>query len=339
MGAFHMKNILVTGGAGYIGSHMISALKEAGYHPVILDNLSTGHKSAVLDAELVVTDIADQTTLRAVFQTYKFSAVMHFAGFIRVGESVENPAKYYQNNLAHSLNLLDVMLEYKVKNLIFSSSAAVYGDPEYTPIDIAHPKHPINPYGQSKWMFEQILSDYDKAYGLKSTSLRYFNAAGADPLARLGEWHDPETHLIPLILQVASGRSQEIQVFGRDYPTKDGTCVRDYIHICDLCQAHLLALEALLQDGASTAYNLGNGNGYSVLEVIEMVKKVTGKNIKVKFSPRRAGDPAVLVADAEEAKQKLGWKPEFSDLEMIISHAWAWEQKLMTRHGVGNESE
>ncbi|MFA6408611.1 MAG: UDP-glucose 4-epimerase GalE [Gammaproteobacteria bacterium] len=329
-----MKNILVTGGAGYIGSHMVHALKEAGYHPVVLDNLSTGRKSLVLDAELVVADIADKITLNALFKTYKFSAVMHFAGFIRVGESVEEPAKYYQNNLAYSLNLLDVMLDHKVKNLIFSSSAAVYGDPEYTPIDTKHPKNPINPYGQSKWMFEQILSDYDKAYDLKSVSLRYFNAAGADPLGRLGEWHDPETHLIPLVLQVASGRLDDIKIFGKDYPTKDGTCIRDYIHICDLCQAHLLALEALLKGGDSAAYNLGNGNGYSVLEVIEAAEKVTGKKIKVQFSPRRAGDPAVLVADAKEAEKKLGWKPKFADLKTIISHAWAWEQKLMTCRGV-----
>jgi len=324
-----MKKILVTGGAGYIGSHMVDMLLKNGYQVVVLDDLSTGHKDAVLDAELVVANLADKIVLEEIFKKYKFAAVMHFAGFIQVGESVQNPARYYQNNLSASLNLLDVMLKYGVKNFIFSSTAAVYGEPQYTPIDTEHPKNPLNPYGNSKWMLEQILADYDRAYGLKSICLRYFNAAGADPDGRLGERHNPETHLIPLILQVALGQRKTIGIYGYDYPTKDGTCIRDYIHIVDLCQSHLLALQVLSNGAASNAYNLGNGQGYSVLEVIEAVKEVTGRPIAIEKSSRRAGDPAVLVADAMRAQRELGWRPQFPELKTIVEHAWRFIQHNM----------
>lgn len=320
-------NILVTGGAGYIGSHMVDILVKQGYKVVVLDDLSTGHKDAVLGAELIIGSVGNRQLVEEIFNKYNFAAVMHFAGFIQVGESVQNPAKYYQNNLVVGLNLLDVMLKYNVKNFIFSSTAAVYGEPQYTPIDVEHPKNPCNPYGKSKWMFEQILSDYDKAYGLKSICLRYFNASGADPDGRFGERHNPETHLIPLIIQVALGQRQAISVYGDDYPTQDGTCIRDYIHIVDLCQAHLLALEALLNGAASNAYNLGNGQGYSVLEVIQAVEEIMGRKIKIEMTPRRAGDPAVLVADSTRAKEELGWQPQFSDLKTIVQHALFFYRK------------
>jgi len=245
-----------------------------------------------------------------------------------VGESVIHPDMYYQNNLINTLQLLDTMVAHGVKNFIFSSTAAVYGAPEYTPIDEKHSKHPINPYGKSKLMVEQVLEDYDKAYGLKSVCLRYFNAAGADPEGELGERHEPETHLIPLILQAASGRRENIKVFGQDYDTPDGTCVRDYIHITDLCSAHLQALTTLLKTKKSDAFNLGNGHGFSVQEVIDAVKRVTGIDFDVVNEPRRDGDPAVLVADAVLAKKQLDWQPKYADLEMIIQHAWDWEKKL-----------
>ena len=245
---------------------------------------------------------------------------------IQVGESVQKPGKYYRNNFSNTLNLLDAMVKHGVEHFIFSSTAAVYGDPEYTPLDEKHPKRPINPYGLSKWMVEQTLEDYDKAHGLKSISLRYFNAAGADPDGDLGERHDPETHLIPLVLRVASGREKEIKVFGRDYPTKDGTCIRDYVHVSDLCDAHMLALEYLQKENTSKAYNLGNGNGYSVQEVIETAKRVTGKSIKVVDAPRREGDPPVLVADASLISRELGWEQKYPGLETVIDHAWEWEK-------------
>lgn len=326
-----MKKILVTGGAGYIGSHMVDMLVSRGYETYVLDSLVSGYADAVLGAELIQGDFGDTELLHKLFQQHKFDAVMHFAGFIQVGESVQNPSKYYQNNVANTLNLLDVMTEYKVSKFIFSSTAAVFGEPEYVPIDGLHPKKPVNPYGHSKLMVEQILQDYDVAYGLKSVCLRYFNAAGADPETRLGERHDPETHLIPLVLQVASRRREEIYIYGDDYDTPDGTCIRDYIHIVDLCEAHLLALQSLLKGGTSDAYNLGNGAGYSVLEIIETAKKITGKDIKVVTAERRAGDPARLIADSSRAKQELGWQPQY-DLAAIVRHAWQWEQKLTGLH-------
>lgn len=319
--------ILVVGGAGYIGSHMVKMLTAQGHAVVTFDNLSSGHRDAVLGGEFALGDLADQAALDNVFKLHQPEAVMHFASFIQVGESVRKPDMYYRNNFSNTLNLLDAMVAHGVKHFIFSSTAAVFGEPDYVPIDEAHPNRPVNPYGRSKWMVEQVLADYDLAYGLKSVCLRYFNAAGADPEGLLGERHDPETHLIPLILQAASGRRDNIQVFGRDYDTPDGTCIRDYIHIVDLCSAHALALAHLTQGGQSERYNLGNGAGFSVQQVIDTVERVTGNTVTVVDGPRRAGDPARLVADATRARNELNWKPIFSELEQIVAHAWAWEQK------------
>jgi UDP-glucose 4-epimerase len=323
-----MSDILVVGGAGYIGSHMVKQLRRAGYGVVVLDDLSGGFRAAVLGAELVTGSIANRSLLNELFAARRFAAVMHFASFIQVGESVSAPGKYYGNNLAATLTLLEAMMGAGVSRFIFSSTAAVYGEPVYTPIDEAHPKLPINPYGRSKWMLEQILEDFDAAYGLKSVCLRYFNAAGADPDGELGECHEPETHLIPLILQAAAGRRSAIAVYGSDYDTPDGTCVRDYVHVNDLCSAHLLALQHLLQGGDSARFNLGNGAGFSVNEVIEVVKAVTGRDFAVRREPRRAGDPPRLVADASRAKQVLGWTPERAELETIVRDAWNWELKF-----------
>jgi UDP-glucose 4-epimerase len=317
--------ILVVGGAGYIGSHMVKMLIANEHHVVTFDNLSNGHRDAVLGGKFVLGDLTDRITLDAVFEEEKPDAVMHFASFIQVGESVSHPDKYYRNNLSNTINLLDSMLLHNVKNLIFSSTAAIFGEPNYLPIDELHPNNPVNPYGRTKLMVEQILADYDQAFGLKYVCLRYFNAAGADPECQLGERHTPETHLVPLVLQVAFGRRSEIIVFGRNYDTPDGTCVRDYIHIVDLCSAHLLALEHLLNGGDSEHFNLGNGDGFSVQEVINAVENVTGNKITVKYGVRRDGDPARLVADSTKARRQLGWKPEYSDLEIILKHAWNWE--------------
>lgn len=316
------KTILVVGGAGYIGSHMVKMLLERNYKVVTLDNLSGGYRDAVVGGEFEYVDLANKPELERVFKKYNFTAVMHFASYIQVGESVIRPAIYYENNVVNTLNLLDVMVKYDVKSFIFSSTAAIFGEPEYTPIDEKHPTNPINPYGRSKLMIEQILTDYDMAYHLKSICLRYFNAAGADPDGQLGERHEPETHLIPLILQASSGARENIRVFGRDYGTSDGTCIRDYIHVVDLCSAHLLSLEKILNDKESYSFNLGNGNGFSVNEVIETAKRVTGIEIKAVEDKRREGDPAVLVADATLAKEKLGWNPMYNDLSNIIEHAW-----------------
>lgn len=324
----NMPRILVTGGAGYIGSHMALMLTERGYQVVVYDSLVTGYKDAVIKGDLVVADLANKRLLEDCFAHYKFDAVMHFASSILVGESIRNPEKYYKNNVAAGLNLLEVMKRFGVNVMIFSSTAAVYGEPQKSPIGIEHPRNPLNPYGRSKSMFEDILQDYDRAYGLRSISLRYFNAAGADPKARLGERHNPETHLIPLVLQTASGKRKSIEVFGDNYSTRDGTCIRDYIHVVDLCDAHILALEAMLQGKPSTAYNLGNGEGYSVFEVINAAKEVTGKNIETLLCPRRVGDPGTLVADASVIKRELGWRPRYPDLLDIIKHAWQWECTL-----------
>ncbi len=320
-----MKTILVVGGAGYIGSHAVKMLLSNGYHVVTLDNLSGGYRNAVVGGDFILGDIANPNCLENLFNNYNFAGVMHFASFIQVGESVQNPGKYYQNNVAGTLNLLDTMVAHQVENFIFSSTAAIFGEPQYVPIDEQHAKQPINPYGLSKWIIEQILADYDNAYGLKSICLRYFNAAGADPDGQLGERHDPETHLIPLVLQAASGKRDFISIFGQDYDTPDGTCIRDYIHINDLCQAHLIALEQLLTGANSNAYNLGNGEGFSVNHVIEVARQVTGKTISVKIAERRAGDPARLVADSKQAQIGLNWQPKHSDLVEIITHAWQWE--------------
>jgi UDP-glucose 4-epimerase len=319
--------LLVVGGAGYIGSHMVKHLQRAGHEWVVADNFSTGHRRALMDGCVVELDIADPQALDTLFAQHRFDAVFHFASFIQVGESVSEPGKYYQNNFAATLTLLQAMVRAGVRHFIFSSTAAVYGDPMYVPIDEEHPKAPINPYGRSKWMVEQLLEDFDRAYGLKSVCLRYFNAAGADPEGQLGERHEPETHLLPLILQAAGGRRESITVYGRDYDTADGTCVRDYIHVTDLIAAHALALDYLLQGGTSSAFNLGNGQGFSVQQVIDTARRVTGQAIRVSEAPRRAGDPPSLVADPRRAQAVLGWQPQFASLEQIVTHAWHWEQK------------
>lgn len=326
-----MTKILVTGGAGYIGSHMVKQLCLAGFDVVVLDDLSGGCADAVQGrrhkAELVVGSIGDATLLVELFNRHSFAGVMNFASFIQVGESVAQPLKYYQNNVANTLILLDAMQRHGVSRFIFSSTAATFGNPEYVPMNEVHTQVPINPYGHSKLMIEQVLSDIDAAYGFKSVCLRYFNAAGADPEGELGERHEPETHLIPLVLQAASGRRNHISVFGTDYATPDGTCLRDYIHVEDLCSAHLLALQHLLKGGESRRYNLGNGTGFSVKEVIDIVSKVTGKPINVTYEPRRAGDPPRLVADSQRIRTELGWRPQRADLATIVSDAWAWERK------------
>jgi len=325
------RTILVVGGAGYIGSHMVKRLEQAGYFPLVLDNLSQGHRDAITQGRLIVADMGDSCALDVLFQSYDISAVMHFASFIQVGESVMLPGKYYENNVGNTVRLLEAMVRHGVVNFIFSSTAAIFGDPDYVPIDEKHPKRPINPYGRSKLMVEQILDDFTQAHGLKAVCLRYFNAAGADPEGQLGECHDPETHLIPLVLQAASGRRETITVFGRDYDTPDGTCIRDYIHVQDLCDIHLLALESLLSGGSGGHYNLGNGNGYSVEEVIAAAERVTGKRIAQTEGARRAGDPPRLVADSRLAQTVFGWTPHLADLDTIIRHAWQWEQKRFCR--------
>jgi len=324
-------NILVVGGAGYIGSHMVKKLALAGNDVVTLDNLSYGYRDAVKYGEFVEGDLGDRTTLDDLFSSRGIDAVMHFAGFIQVGESVQKPSMYYHNNVTNTLTLLDAMLQHEVNNFIFSSTAAIFGEPDYTPIDEKHNKQPINPYGHSKLMIEQVLDDYDAAYGLRSTCLRYFNAAGADPDGELGERHVPETHLIPLILQAASGRREDIKVFGDDYPTDDGTCVRDYIHINDLCDAHSLALDDMIANDQSARFNLGNGKGFSVRQVIDVAKQVSGTDFKVSIEPRRAGDPAVLVADSTLARQTLNWQPQHDDLRDIVSTAWNWEVDFLSK--------
>jgi UDP-glucose 4-epimerase len=322
-------NIAVIGGAGYIGSHAVKLLIERGHNVTAIDNLTMGHRAAVHPkARLVVMDCAHAAALAAVFQANKIEAVMHFAALSQVGESVREPARYYRNNVANTQNLLDAMLQHGVKRFIFSSTAAIFGEPETPLIDEQHPQRPINPYGRGKRMVEGMLGDYDRAYGLRSVSLRYFNAAGADPQGELGERHDPESHLIPLVLQAASSRRAQIAIYGDDYPTPDGTCIRDYIHVWDLCSAHLLALEHLLADGRSNAFNLGNGKGFSVQEVIDSARKVTGQPIPEIIQERRHGDPAVLVADSQKAQRELRWQPQFQDLGTIVGHAWEWERKM-----------
>lgn len=320
-------NILVVGGAGYIGSHMVKRLGQLGCKVVTLDNLSSGHRNAVLNGEFIHGDISDRGLLDQLFAAYSFDAVMHFASFIQVSESTREPMKYYENNLVNTINLLNAMQAGGVLKFIFSSTAAVFGEPQYIPIDEIHPKMPINPYGRTKLMVEQVLADYRQAYGLESVCLRYFNAAGADPDGQLGERHEPETHLIPLVLQVAAGRRLHISVFGDDYDTPDGTCIRDYIHVGDLCEAHWLSLQSLMSGQGSQSYNLGNGDGFSVREVVDTARKATGRDIVMLHEPRREGDPARLVADSSLARSKLGWQPQYADLETIIRHAWEWEQQ------------
>ncbi|HEY9624004.1 MAG TPA: UDP-glucose 4-epimerase GalE [Crinalium sp.] len=325
--------ILVTGGAGYIGSHAVLALQQAGYGVVVLDNLVYGHRELVeevLKAELVVGDTGDRPLLNHLFATHDIAAVMHFAAYAYVGESVSVPAKYYRNNVVGTLTLLEAMLEANIKQFVFSSTCATYGVPKTVPIPEDHPQAPINPYGATKLMVERMLLDFDGAYDFRSVFFRYFNAAGADPEGRLGEDHNPETHLIPLVLQTALGKRESVSVFGTDYPTPDGTCIRDYIHVSDLATAHVLGLDYLLNGGKTEVFNLGNGSGFSVKEVIETAQKVTGREIKVVEGDRRPGDPPALVGSAEKARQILGWNPQYADLTKILTHAWAWHQK---RHG------
>lgn len=324
-------NVLVVGGAGFIGSHMVKMLLAKQQTVTTLDNLSGGYRDAVLGGDFVEGSLGDPSLLTALFALRRFDAVMHFASFIQVGESMREPGRYFQNNLANTLNLLDAMRAHGCRHLIFSSTAAIFGEPAYVPIDERHPQAPINPYGESKWMVERILHDYDAAYGIKSVCLRYFNASGADPEGLLGERHVPETHLVPLVLQAASGRSDAIRVFGNDYPTEDGTCIRDYIHVEDLCTAHWLALRQLQETDRSAAFNLGNGQGYSVRQVIETAREVTGRPIRVITEPRRHGDPARLVANARRAIAELGWQPRHAALATIIGHAWQWERKMASR--------
>lgn len=322
--------ILVTGGAGYIGSHYVQYAKERGEELIVLDNLVFGHERAVPEGvSLVQGDMGDRSLLDSLFQNNPIDSVVHFAAYAYVGESVTDPAKYYRNNTVSTLNLLDAMRAHEVRNLVFSSTCATYGNPQYVPMDEKHPQAPINPYGESKFFVEHFLRAYSHAYGLKYVALRYFNASGADPEGRIGESHDPETHLIPLILQTAQGKRDSIKIFGTDYDTPDGTCIRDYIHILDLAQAHALALKRLLTGGESAIYNLGTEQGRSVREVIATCERVSGKLVNVVECPRREGDPARLVASAAKAKRELGWKPAFENLEEIITTAWRWESNRL----------
>ena len=318
--------VLVAGGAGYIGSQVTLDLARNGHQPIVYDNLSKGHQGAVKAARLVIGDLNDLELIKKVLITEKIEAVVHLAAFSLVGESVQDPGKYFQNNIANGIVLLDAMRACGVKYFVLSSTAAVYGEPEWTPITENHPKCPTNPYGFSKLTLEGILEAYDRAYGLRYISLRYFNAAGADPDGEIGEDHQPESHLIPIILQTALGLREEIQLFGTDYPTPDGTCIRDYIHVADLSQAHLLALNALSGGAPSNIYNLGNGQGYSNREVIETARKITNSPIKISEAPRRPGDPAILVASSKRIKKGLGWQPKYPMLEEIIATAWNWHR-------------
>ncbi|MGJ5630895.1 UDP-glucose 4-epimerase GalE [Nostoc sp. CALU 1950] len=322
--------ILVTGGAGYIGSHTVLALKQAGYNVVILDNLVYGHRELVekvLEVELIVGDTGDRALLDDIFKTHDISAVMHFSAYAYVGESVTDPAKYYRNNVLGTFSLLEAMLAASVKKFVFSSTCATYGVPEFVPIPETHPQNPINPYGATKLMVERILSDFDVAYGFQSVRFRYFNAAGANPNGLLGEDHNPETHLIPLVLMTALGKRESISIFGTDYPTPDGTCIRDYIHVNDLADAHILGLEYLLKGGDSEVFNLGNGSGFSVREVIAAAEEVTGISIPVEERDRRPGDPPILIGTSEKARTILGWKPQYPSIQDIVTHAWQWHQK------------
>ena len=321
-----MPKVLIVGGAGYIGSHTNKLFSRNGFKTVVFDNLSTGHRRLVRWGEFFKGDLGKPADLARCFKKHKFDAVMHFSAFAYVGESVTDPAKYYTNNVANTLNLLNAMRAAGVDKFIFSSSCAVYGAPAVLPMRENLPFNPMSPYGRTKRMVEDILADYSAAYGLKYAALRYFNAAGADPEGETGEMHEPETHLIPLALDAAAGLIKEIKVFGGNYPTPDGTCVRDYIHVTDLAQAHLLALRYLEKGGASGGFNLGNGKGFSVLEVIKTAERVTGRKIRVKMTPRRPGDPPALVGSAARARRVLGWRPARFKLETIIADAWKWRQ-------------
>lgn len=319
-------SILVCGGAGYIGSHMVAELLEDGQDVVILDNLEKGHKDALLGGKLYIGDLRDKEILNKIFTENNIEAVIDFAAYSLVGESMTEPLKYFNNNVYGTISLLEAMKEHNVKYIVFSSTAATYGEPECVPILEDSKTIPTNAYGESKLLVEKILNWCDKAYGIKYTTLRYFNAAGAHINGKIGEDHSPETHLIPLILNVALGKRDEILIFGDDYDTKDGSCIRDYIHVSDLASAHSLALKRLMNGGESRIYNLGNGTGFSVKEMIDIARKVTGHEIPAKVAPRRAGDPAILIASSEKAMKELNWKPKFNSVETIIETAWNWHK-------------
>lgn len=319
------ETILVVGGGGYIGSHMVKELIDHHYDVLILDNLSTGHRRLVTGGRFIHGDLRDTTLLDCLFSENRIDAVMHFAAFSLVGESVQRPLKYYRNNVAGTIELIEAMIRHDVLRFVFSSTAAVYGEPDRTPIPETHPCRPTNPYGASKLSVERLLSDCDSAYGLKSVCLRYFNAAGADVSGQIGEMHNPETHLIPLVLKAALTKTP-ITIFGTDYQTPDGTCLRDYVHVTDLAQAHMLALDTLMAGEGSDVYNLGNHVGYSVRQVIDIAGKVTGKKIDVMEEKRRPGDPAILVADGSKIKERLKWQPRYEQLETIIQTAWNWHR-------------
>lgn len=317
-----IPNILVVGGAGFIGSHITKMLSRSGYHPIVFDNLSSGHRESVTCGTFVEGDLANPQDLDAVFSQYSIQAVMHFAALIDVGESVVDPLKYYIHNVNYTLNLIEAMRKFHVNILIFSSSAAIFGHPKEVPMPENHPCRPINPYGYTKLIVENILSDCDKAYGIKSSCLRYFNAAGGDPKGEVKNFKQKETNLIPLVLRSLKDPTRAVTIFGTDYPLNDGTCIRDYIHLEDLGTAHILAMEKLLQGGASTNYNLGNGNGFSVRQVINAAEEATGLKVNTIEGPRRPGDPYILVADALKARKELGWNPAYPDLKQMITHAW-----------------
>ena len=320
--------ILVVGGAGYIGSHMIKRFQDTDHQIEILDNLSTGFEVNTQNYKLHVCDLSNKDQVHQILKENNYESIMHFASFINVGESYINPKKYYDNNVTNTLNLLDCMVDLKISNFIFSSTAAVYGEPSSTPIKENQKIAPVNPYGNTKAIVEKILKDYEEAYGLKYISLRYFNACGAHIDGTIGERHDPETHLIPLILQSASGRRKDFKVYGDDYDTKDGTCVRDYIHVMDLAEAHLLSLQELIKNQKSDIYNIGNNQGFSVKEIISMAEKITQIKIPYEITSRRKGDPSELIADNEKISENLNWSANYSDLKTILETAWEWEKRL-----------
>ena len=331
--------ILVTGGAGYIGSHTCKALAKAGYLPIVYDNLCFGHEWAVQWGPLERGDILDRDRLDQVIEKYQPRAVMHFAAFAYVGESITDPGKYYRNNVIGSLTLLEAMRDSGIKRIVFSSTCATYGTPEKLPIDESSPQHPINPYGASKLMVERMLSDFGTAHGLVWAALRYFNAAGADADCQIGEVHDPETHLIPLVLDAALSRRPNVTIFGSDYDTPDGTCIRDYIHVTDLAEAHVLALNSIQGERGSGAYNLGNERGFSVRQVIDAAERVTKLRIPFTLSERRAGDPSALVSSSLKARDLIGWRPKISELDEIVRTAWAWHQGYRAERGHRQRSE
>lgn len=319
-------SVLVSGGAGYVGSHAVVELVDRGVDCVVLDNLSRGHRDLVIGAELVVGDVRDSELVSDIVRKFDVEAVLHFAAYAYVGESMSDPGLYYDNNVAASIEFLNSLRGSGVDKIVFSSTCATYGIPKSTPIKESQPQNPVNPYGASKLMVERVLSHYASAYGLNYVVFRYFNAAGADPKGRVGERHVPETHLIPLALEAALGMRPALEVYGTDYDTSDGTCIRDYVHVSDLARAHVLGLEYLKAGNESRAFNLANGSGYSVLEVLDAVESVTGAEVPREFSPRRPGDPAILVGDATEAGRQLDWTPEWTDLEAIVDSAWRWHQ-------------